>query len=172
MNRLAVEGFLDAFLFLTIISVAYCIVFSSTSLYTDRDEYERNEAAVRYAASSLDAILTSTMLDAAFTDLDGENVRLANGTTVKEFLMDETYLVSSGWPLSSFEDGNERILSLLRRVIVPAFSPMLVTGISDVDSRETLITIGNPVPVVGFAACRTYYLLGISIEIKLALSWT
>ncbi len=172
MDRHGFEGFFDTFLFLAILSVASCVVLASIPAFLRSDDFERRDAAITYAASSLDAILTSTLPNASHQGCVGGNVGLANGSTVKDLLLEETYLGWSGLQLYSFAPCNAHVEETARNLVTPAYRFSLTTSVDDGDGRRGIIALGDAVDDVGFSADRRYSVNGAVIAISLTLRWT
>ena len=170
MKQAGTEGLFDAFLFLTIISIASCIVIGSMSDVLRLDDSERRDAAIKYAATSLDAILSTTMRNASYSDRDGSKIELRNCTTIREFLLDETFLLLHGWSQTSFEESNRFIERLARKLITPAYRYALVTGPAE-EGDNYLVMLGDDIAPVGYASSSSYVVHDVNIKISLVLWW-
>ena len=171
MNRHGFEGFIDAFLFLTIISVASCVVYASAASLQGSRESERRDAAVKYVARSLDAILSSTLTDAFYIGIDGEEVGLGNGSTTKDYILIETHLLSGGVPITSFDSCNSRIEQMVRRLVSSAYNWSLETFLDDGEGPLPVLSLGDFRASPGYSASLSYSVGGDWMNVTLTLWW-
>lgn len=171
MDSSGQEGFYDAVLFLTIISVAACLVLSSTIILSRQDEGAARDAALEYARRSLDSILSSTVPEAFFEGRDGGRVALGNNITVEDYLILETYLVARGMQVSSFSDCNLGIETITRELLTGAYDYSLEISIAGERGFESVLTLGAADSSAGYSAVSDYSVCGESIRIELVLRW-
>ena len=158
----------DAFLFLTIISVASCTIVSASIVLTGSDDADRRNAAISYARASLDALLMSTLQDAHYLN-DDTPVAMGNDTTVEDFLLKETILISHGNPVEAFEDYNDRIEEMTRKLLTGAYRFTLRTRLFLDNGHRDLIVIGEPPPQSHYSAYSNYELPEYSLRIGLVI---
>jgi len=158
-------------LFLTIISVASCLVLSSTSILMKGDEDSARDSALSYARACLDSLLASTLEEAFYEGGDGGRVLLGNNTTIEDFLLAETYLVSQGMPVDAFADGNGRIEMIARALLTGAYYYSIETKVAGDRGFESVFSLGIPGPSSGYSASSDYSVGGESIRIELVLHW-
>jgi len=172
MDSDGVEGLFDTFLFLMILSVASCIILNSIPTLMSSEDFERRDKAIRYADSSLEAILSSTLPNASYLGYDGGKIGLANDSTVKEYLLDETYLVWKGRQLSSFDECNSRIERMIERLVTPAYRSSLVSSIDDGGGFRNIFALGDAWDSAGYSSTRLFYVNGVAATVSLILWWT
>jgi hypothetical protein len=158
-------------LFLTIISVASCLALSPTLILMKPDESVVRDAALDYARTGLDSILSSTLPEAFYEEHDGGRVTLGNNTTVEDFLLVETYLVASGTQVSSFFDCNMGIEMIVRELLTGAYDFSLEAEIARTRGFEKVFSLGTPDSSAGYSAVSDYSACGESIRIELVLRW-
>jgi len=171
MDSCGQEGFYDAVIFLMIISVASCLVLSSTLLLTRLDEGAARDSALNYARASLDSVLSSSLPEAFYEGSDGGRVELGNNTTVEDYLLVETYLVARGFSLSAFTDCNERIVTMARGLLTGAYDFSIKTKMAGDGGFEDVFSLGDADASPGYSASSDYSVYGDSIRIELVLRW-
>jgi len=171
MDSAGQEGFYDAVIFLTIISVASCLVLSSTLILASPDQSAIRDSALDYARTSLDSILSSTLLEAFYEGRDGGRVTLGNNTTVEDYMLLETYLVARGMQVSAFSDSNGRVEMIARELLTGAYDFSLETEISGERNFERVLTLGTSGNSAGYSAASDYSVCGEPIRIELVLRW-
>ena len=171
MDDCGQEGFYDAMLFLTIISVASCMVLTSAATLMGPDDAAARERALDYARQSLDSLLSSTLAEAFYTDGGGNRIDMGNNTTVEGFLLTETYLIVNGWREDAFHECNMRIERTARGLITGAYRVSLETGIFAAGVLEEAVALGDDRPSPGYSAVSDYSLHGASVRIGLTLWW-
>jgi hypothetical protein len=171
MDSVGQEGFYDAMLFLMIISVASCLVLSSTLILTKPDEGAMRDAVLEYARASLDSMLSSTLPEAFYEGGDGGRVTLGNNTTVEDYLLLETYLVSQGMQVSAFSDCNRKVEMIARELLTGAYDFSLETKIGGERGFENVFSLGTSDSSAGYSAASDYSVCGESIRIELVLHW-
>jgi len=158
-------------LFLTIISVASCLVLSTSLILMRPDEGAVRDAALAYARASLDSLLSSTLTEAFYEGRDGGRVALGNNTTVEDYLLEEAYLVSQGMQVSAFADCNGRIEMIARGLLTGAYDFSLETEIAGDRGFENVFSLGTLDSSSGYSAASDYSICGESIRIELVLHW-
>jgi len=171
LDSIGQEGFYDAMLFLTIISVASCLVLQSTLILTRADEGATRDIALTYARESLDSMLSSTLHEAFYEGAYGGRVVLGNNTTAEEYLLLETYLVAQGMKVDSFTDCNGQIATIARGLLTGAYDFSLEMKIAGSGGFEDVFSLGTLLASSGYAASSDYTICGESVRIELVLVW-
>jgi hypothetical protein len=171
MDSFGQEGFYDAMLFLMIISVASCLVLSSTLILTRPDGGAARDAALEYARTSLDSMLSSTLPEAFYEGGDGGRVALGNNTTVEDYLLLETYLVARGKQVSAFSDCNRKVEMIARGLLTGAYEFSLRMEVAGESGLESVVSLGTLDSSSGYSASSDYSICGESIRIELVLHW-
>jgi len=166
------EGFFDAILFLLIITVAFCLVLTSYLALVRTEEVATRDSAVLYARRSLASLLMSSIPDAFYVDPDGGRVPLENGTNIEQFLLEETYLVHHGMPVSAFSDCNLAVEETARSLVTGAYDFAVRAEVRTDGGLEDVLSFGVARSAAGYSAASDYIIYDETVRIELVLWWS